>query len=329
MLNFLHRVAGGESLNAAEAQAAMDVILSGNATATQIGALLVALRMKGETAEELVGFARAMRAKANVVDPKLADGFVVDTCGTGGDSLGTFSVSTIVAFVLAGAGLHVAKHGNRSISSKFGSADLMEALGVRIDAAPDETARAIREIGIGFLFAPAIHPAMRFAQPARAELKMRTVFNLLGPLTNPAGAAVQLIGAPSMQAAQLMAEALAQLGTRRSFVVHGSDGMDEITTTDATSVWEVTATVKRFELTPEDFGVPRASLDQLRLDPLETARAVLDGQRGPARDLVIVNAAAALVAAGRAGDWIGGVALASQSIDSGAARAKLEALRAF
>jgi anthranilate phosphoribosyltransferase len=328
MLTFLHRVVAGESLSAPEAEMAMTSILTGDASTAQIAAFLVALKMKGETADELVGFARAMRGKANKVDARLDGRPIVDTCGTGGDSLGTFSVSTIVAFVLAGAGVHVAKHGNRSVSSKFGSADLMEALGVRVGASPDDAARAIREARVGFLFAPAIHPAMKHAQPARAELKMRTVFNLLGPLTNPAGATHQLIGAPSRQAADLMANALASLGTTRSLIVHGRDGMDEITTTDTTDVWEVTQTVRRFELTPEDFGIQRASLDALRLDSVATAHAVLAGEAGPARDLVLVNASAALVAAGRAEHWKHGVEIAALSIDSGAAREALEKLKA-
>lgn len=329
MLTFLHRVVAGASLSAADAENAMNSILAGEVSTAQIAAFLVALKMKGETADEITGFARAMRGKANPVDAALAGAIVVDTCGTGGDSLGTFSVSTISAFVLAGAGLHVAKHGNRSISSRFGSADLMEALGVRIGLSAAEVARAIRETRIGFLFAPAIHPAMKHAQPARADLKMRTVFNLLGPLTNPAGASVQVIGTPSPEAAALMAEALAQLGTRRSFLVHGHDGMDEITTTAATSVWEVTDRVRQFEVTPEDFGVTRTSIEQLRLDPVATAHAVLGGVTGPARDLVLVNAAAVLVAAERAADWKEGVAIAAHSIDSGAAKAALEALKAF
>lgn len=329
MLTFLHRVAAGASLSAPEAEEAMNAILAGEATTAQIAAFLVALKMKGETADELVGFARAMRGKANRVEVNLNGQPLVDTCGTGGDSLGTFSVSTIVAFVLAGAGVHVAKHGNRGVSSKTGSADLMEALGVRVGASPEDCARAIRQARVAFLFAPAIHPAMKHAQAARTELKMRTAFNLLGPLTNPAGATHQLIGAPSPAAAALMADALARLGTVRSLIVHGRDGMDEITTTAETDVWEVTDTVRQFRLSPEDFGVARASLDALRLDSLTTAQAVLAGDRGPARDLVLVNAAAALVIAGRAADWKAGVAIAEESIDSGAARAALEALRAF
>lgn len=305
----------------------METILEGLATTPQIAAFAVALKMKGETADELTGFARAMRGKANRVDAGLGGETLVDTCGTGGDGAGTFNISTVAAFVVAGAGVRVAKHGNRSVSSHFGSADLMEALGVRIEMSPEESARAIREVGIGFLFAPAIHPAMRHAGPARAALRMRTVFNLLGPLANPAGARVQLVGAPSPKAAELIAQALAQLGVERAFVVCGSDGLDEITTTGPTSVWE--AGGERFEVTPEDFGVPRATPEALCGEPVATAKAVLGGQRGPARDIVLVNAAAALVAASRVANFREGVALAAQSIDSGAAAAKVAALAAI
>src|SRR5439155_12157363 len=200
----------------------------GQASPTQIAAFLVALRMKGETAEELAGFARSMREKAVRVDTGLNGATLLDTCGTGGDCSGTFNISTVAAFVAAGAGVHVAKHGNRSISSNCGSADLLESMGINIALTPEQTGRAIRETGIGFLFAPAVHAAMKHAQPVRAELKIRTVFNLLGPLTNPAGATAQLVGAPSASAAELMAGALVSLGLRRGFVVHGSDGLDEI-----------------------------------------------------------------------------------------------------
>lgn len=325
MLTHLHRVTEGHSLTASEAQDAMNFILAGEATTAQIAAFLVALKMKGETAEELTGFAKAMREKANRIETGLP--LLVDTCGTGGDLLETFNVSTVAAFVVAGAGVPVAKHGNRSISGKFGSADLMEALGVRIILTPQESARAIREAGIGFLFAPAIHPAMKNASPARAELKMRTAFNLLGPLTNPAGAQVQIVGAPSIKAAELMAATLQNLGLERGFVVHGSDGMDEITLTGPTTIWDMKG--KKFEVTPEDFGMTRRSLAEIQVDPITTALAVLSGANGPARDIVLVNAAAALVAAGMAKNWKEGVARAAESIDSSAASKRLEALRAI
>jgi len=287
--------------------------------------------MKGETAAELAGFARAMRDRMIVVD---AGPDVIDTCGTGGDGSGTFNISTAAAIVMAGAGAHVAKHGNRSISSKCGSADLLDSLGIRIAIPPEQSARAIREVGIGFLFAPAVHTAMRHAQPVRVELKFRTVFNLLGPLTNPAGANAQLVGAPSAHAAELMAGALAELGLARGFVVHGSDGLDEITTTGPTLAFEIRdGRVERRTLEPGDFGVPVSRLEALKGgDPrqnLEIATAVLAGARGPQRDIVLANSAAALVAAGKAEVFLEGVALAVVSIDSGAARAKAEALAHF
>jgi anthranilate phosphoribosyltransferase len=262
---------------------------------------------------------------------------VNDTCGTGGDGSGTFNISTAAAIVMAGAGAHVAKHGNRSISSNSGSADVLEALGVRVlDVTPEESARSIREIGIGFLFAPALHPAMKHAQAVRRALKTRTVFNLLGPLVNPARARAQLIGAPSPEVAKLMADALAELGTDRSFVVHGHDGLDEITTTTATDVYEVTAKgVQKHLWKPSDFGVQTASLDSLKGGDsscnaqmiLEILRGTSGSQRGPRRDIVLVNAAAGLLAAGLAADLPAGMGLAVRSIDSGAALAKLELLK--
>jgi anthranilate phosphoribosyltransferase len=268
------------------------------------------------------------------VDVGLSGAPLLDTCGTGGDRSGTCNISTIAGFVAAGAGAHVAKHGNRSISSQCGSADLLEALGVRIALEPAQSARAIREIGIGFLFAPAVHTAMKHAHQVRVELKMRTAFNLLGPLTNPAGADAQLAGAPSERAAELIAGALAALGLRRGFVVHGSDGLDEITTTGPTLLFEVRpGTTERRTVTPADFGVPAASPEALRGGDarrnLEIAHAVLAGRPGPQRDIVLANTAAALVACGLAGDFLRGAAMAAASIDSGAARAKLEALARF
>jgi len=334
LLPYLHRAAAGEHLDASQAEQAMAVILGGGASTAQIAAFLVALRMKGETAGELLGFARAMRAVASRVVLDEGGGPLLDTCGTGGDGLGTFNISTVAAFIVAGAGVRVAKHGNRSISSSCGSADVLERLGVRIALDADQVARAIREVGIGFMFAPAFHPAMRHAQPARLELKMRTVFNLLGPLTNPAGASVQIVGAPSPRAAELMAEALAALGLERGFVVHGSDGLDEITTTGPTLVFEIrSGEVARRTVSPEDFGVPRAALEDLKggdaATNSEIARAVLAGAAGPKRNVALVNAAAALVAAGRAPDFTSGMRLAAEAVDSGAALAKLEQLAAF
>lgn len=331
---FLARVVERGDLSAGEAEQAMTVILAGEASPVQIGAFLVALRMKGETADEVFGFARAMRQRAVRVPLEAADEPLLDTCGTGGDGLGTFNISTTAAFVVAGAGVRVAKHGNRSISSRCGSADVLEALGVTVAQSAEQMARAIREAGIGFLFAPPLHPAMRYAQPARQELKLRTVFNWLGPLTNPAGAKRQLVGTHSARAAELVAGALARLGCEHAFVVHGADGLDEITTTGETLAFEVTGgRILERRLTPEQFGVARASIADLRGGDREEnaaiTRRILDGEPGPRRDIVLVNAAAALVAAGQAPDFAGAMTLAARSIDSGAARARLEGLIAL
>jgi anthranilate phosphoribosyltransferase len=331
LLPFLHQVADRRDLAASDAQAAMGIILAGEASPAQIAAFLTALRMKGESVSELAGFARAMRQAAQVVN---APGPLIDTCGTGGDGCCTFNISTVAAFVIAGAGVRVAKHGNRSISGGPGSADLMESLGVKISHNPAEMARAIEEVGIAFLFAPAIHTAMKHAQPVRVDLKMRTVFNLLGPLTNPAGATAQLVGAPSETTAELMAGALAELGLARGFVVHGSDGLDEITTTGSTVAFEIRAgKVERRVLEPADFGVPTAKEADLKggnaAENREIARAILSGEKGPRRDIVLVNASAALVAAGRAANFVEGMALAARSIDSGSAQAKVDRLVRF
>jgi anthranilate phosphoribosyltransferase len=331
LLPYLERVAERDNLSSADALAAMQTILTGQATHAQIAAFLIALRMKGETVDELVGFARAMRQMAEPIDHQLGAEPLLDTCGTGGDCAGTFNISTIAAFVVAGAGVRVAKHGNRSISSQCGSADLLESLGIGIAFSPGQAARAIREVGIGFLFAPGVHTAMKHAQPVRVDLKMRTVFNLLGPLTNPAGATAQLAGAPSAKAAELIAGALAALGLSRGFVVHGSDGLDEITTTGPTLVFEIRdGAVERRTLEPADFAVPTARPEDLKgghtARNAAIANAVLSGERGPQRDIVLANAAAALVAAGRVPTFLEGAAVAAVSIDTGAARGKVEAL---
>jgi anthranilate phosphoribosyltransferase len=334
LLAYLGRVVERQNLTCEEARSAMETILGGHASQLQIAAFLIALRMKGETVDELVGFARAMRDMAIRVDPQIDGEPLLDTCGTGGDSAGTFNISTIAAFVVAGAGVRVAKHGNRSVSSRCGSADLLEALGIPVTLSPEQCGRAIREVGIGFLFAPAVHTAMKHAHPVRADLKIRTVFNLLGPLTNPAGATVQVVGAPSAHAAELLAGALLALGLPRGFVVHGSDGLDEITTTGPTLVFEIhSGSLERRTVGPADFGVPAAHPAALKGGDLarnvEIAREVLAGCPGPRRDIVLVNAAAALVAAGRVGSFREGVAQAAVSIDSGAARKKVEALACF
>jgi anthranilate phosphoribosyltransferase len=335
LLPYLHRVAARENLSAEDARQAMLAMLSGEATTAQIAAFLVGLRTKGETSDELLGFARAMREKVARVHAAVDSEPLLDTCGTGAaEGPPTFNVSTIAAFVVAGAGARVAKHGNRSLSSQCGSADVLEALGISMSIPPEELGRAIREIGIGFLFAPALHPAMKCAQPARLELKMRTVFNLLGPLTNPAGATRQLIGAPSAHAAALMAHALVGLEPERAFVVHGSDGLDEVTTTGSTMVFEVTrCEVHLFSWNPSDFGVRNADAADLsggdRELNREIAMTVLRGEPGPRRDIVLVNAAAALLAAGLATDLRAGMRLAAASIDTGAALKKVEQLAQF
>jgi anthranilate phosphoribosyltransferase len=334
LLPYLHRVAARENLSSADARQAMLAILSGEATTPQIAAFLIGLRTKGETADELLGFARAMREKAAHVDAGVDSEPLLDTCGTGGDGGSTFNISTIAAFVAAGAGVRVAKHGNRSLSSACGSADILEALGVDISISPEQVGQSIRDVGIGFLFAPLFHPAMKHAQPARLELKMRTVFNLLGPLTNPAGATRQLIGAPSVQAAELMAQALAGLAPERAFVVHGADGLDEVTTTGETTVFEVTReTVRRLAWSPSDFGVEQARPSDLaggdRAVNRGIAAAILHGRHGAQRDIVLVNAAAALLAAGLARDLREGMLRAAESMDSGAAWEKVERLAAF
>jgi anthranilate phosphoribosyltransferase len=334
LLPYLERVTARQDLDAAEAEAAMHIILRNEANPSQIAGLLMALRTKGETVDELVGFARAMRAMAVPVNHGVCGQPVLDTCGTGGDGACTFNISTVAAFVVAGAGVHVAKHGNRAVTGKCGSADLLESLGIDIAISPEDVARAIREVGIGFLFAPAVHTAMKHAGPVRRELRIRSVFNLLGPLTNPAGATAQVVGAPSVKTALLLAGALAALGLRHGFVVHGSDGLDEITTTGPTEVFEIReGGVEARVLEPADFGVRQAAPEDLKGGDaacnLEIARAVLAAEPGPPRDIVLVNAAAALVAAGRVATFLEGMAVAVVSIDSGAAQAKVDALARF
>lgn len=325
-----------------ESRIAMHQILSGKASDLLIASFLTALAMRGETVEELVGFAQAIRAKAAPLSttPGLAaisgtgHEALVDTCGTGGDAAGTFNISTATAFTVAGAGVKVAKHGNRSATSLCGSADVMERLGVNL-ALPTERAReALDKVGIVFLFAPAVHSAMKHAVPARKELHMRTAFNLLGPLTNPAGATAQVAGAFSEAAAEKIARALWELGLRRGFVVYGMDGLDEITTTTETFVAEIQETgVALRRITPEEFGVPRAQMSDLAGGDVNVnahlVREVLGGAPGPRRDITLVNSAAALVAAGRATNWKEGMKLAAKSLDSGAAIAKLDALIKF
>ena len=330
----LHKVEAGADLSAQEAEEIMDELLEGRLEQAQIVGLLVSLRSKGEAVEELVGFARAMRRRVNHGGAQAQIAPLVDTCGTGGDGGGTFNVSTAAALVVAGAGVRVAKHGNRSFSSRCGSADVLEALGVKIDIEPKQALAAIEQVGIGFLFAPSMHAAMRHAAAARREAGGRTVFNLLGPLTNPAGATAQVIGVPAPALVDKLGRALAELGSQHAFVVHGVDGVDEVSLSDETEVAEVRPhAVKRYRVKPQDFGVAKAGREELSGgDAAENAkiiRDILEGESGPRRDFVCINAAAALVAAGRAGDFRKGARLAAQAIDSGLARAKLQALIEF
>jgi anthranilate phosphoribosyltransferase len=310
----------------------MQAILHGGATDAQLAAFLVALHMKGETAEELAGFARALREASVPVPFEAAPGeTLLDTCGTGGDGHNTFNISTTVALVVAGCGVPVAKHGNRALSGASGSADVLEQLGVTIAATGDQAARALREAGICFLFAPAFHPNAKQAQMVRRDLKMRTVFNLLGPLSNPAPAKAQMVGAPSLDAAARIAAALNELGLHRGYVVHGDDGMDEVTLTGPTTVFAIqNGAVHQFRVQPEDFGIARTGLDTLRGgDPAQNAKItqeILNGAQGPKRDIVLVNASMALMAAGKANSYGEGVEKAAESIDTGAATEKLKAL---
>jgi anthranilate phosphoribosyltransferase len=319
----------GGSLTEPEAVEVMDLIMSGEATPAQIGAFLVALRMKGETIEEITGFARVMRARATRIACRAYP--LVDTCGTGGDGSNTFNISTVSAFVAAGAGATIAKHGNRAASSKAGSADLLVALGVNIEVPPERVAACIDEMGIGFLFAPLLHSAMRFAIGPRREIGVRTVFNMLGPLTNPAGATAQVMGVYAADLIEPVAHVLSNLGAERAFVVHSEDGLDEMTVTAPTRVAEVkNGSVSLYTVTPGAVGLPVSALASLRGGSIEEnaaiARAVLQGEQGARRDVVLLNASAALVAAGRAADFREGIRMAARSIDSGAALGKLEAL---
>jgi anthranilate phosphoribosyltransferase len=327
------KVTSGEDLGQAEAREAMLSLMRGEASDAQIAALLTALKMKGETADELAGFAQGMREAATTIKP--AVGPLVDTCGTGGDGLSTFNISTAAAFITAGAGLYVAKHGNRGVSSPCGSADVLEALGIDIDLEAERVRACIEEVGIGFLFAPCFHPAMRHVMKARREMGIPTAFNLLGPLTNPAGAEAQLLGVGSRDKAPLMAHALQGMGIRKAVVVHGEDGLDELSTTSPTLVWEVSPQeVREYRIDALDMGIARAGLDELRGgDASENARIireeVLAGGKGPRRDIAVLNAAAALYAAGKAKGFEEGIGLAEESIDSGRALGKLEEMARF
>lgn len=327
--DLLNKLIQGESLETAEAEDLMAQMMDEEVTPVQLAGILVALRAKGETPNEVVGFARTMRSRARYIE---VDDALADTCGTGGDNRGTFNISTAAALILAGCGQKVAKHGNRAASGRCGSADVLEALGVDVSLPPDGVKRCIEKAGMGFLFAPAFHPAMKFAAVPRRELGVRTVFNLLGPLTNPARPVYQLLGVSTPDLLDLMAGSLPQLGVERAMVVHSRDGTDEISVAAPTQVREVRdGEIRAYEVTPEEFGVRRAAPDAVRGGDAETNAAillgVLDGQRGPARDAAVINAAAALYVSGNAAGLREGAERAAEALDSGAAGRALESLR--
>lgn len=342
---FIRKVVERQDLTEGEMVDALGAIMGGEATHAQMASFLTALRLKGETVEEITGAARVMREYATPIRLRRRDAAVsidrdeinveqetiVDTCGTGGTGTNTFNISTTTAFVLAGAGVRVAKHGNRAVSSKCGSADVLEALGVNLDVTPEGVEECLAEIGIGFLYAPLLHSAMRHVAPVRREMGIRTLFNLLGPLSNPAAASRQVLGVYRRELAPVLASVLGRLGSKRALVVHGSDGTDEITVTGPTHVAEwKDGSVREYELSPEQFGLPRAAPDSLRGgDARENARlvrSVLGGERGPRRDVVVLNAGAALAVCDVTPDVAAGLALASEVIDRGSALEKLECL---
>lgn len=340
IVDAIRRVVEGQHLSRSEAESVMNEIMTGNATDAQIAAFLTALRMKCETVEELIGFAKVIREKASPVRPQriVAASFsgtdremLVDTCGTGGDATGTFNISTATAFVVAGAGIRVAKHGNRSVSSICGSADVVEALGIRLDLPAEAVARCIDEVGIGFLYAPLLHEAMRYVVLARREMKIRTVFNLLGPICNPARATAQVLGVYNEDLTEIMAQVLCELGTEKAFVVHGSDGLDEITISGESKISEVRdGDVRTYYVTPEDFGISRAPISEIQggdaRQNAEIIRNILCNQGGTRGDVVLLNAAAGLVVGGKATGLREGIELARESIRSGNAMSCLSRL---
>ena len=323
------KVIEGADLSRGEMTDVMNQIMSGEATDAQIGAFLIALRVKGECVDEIAGAASVMREKATPIATK--HDVIVDTCGTGGDHSGTFNISTTAAFVAAGAGLCVAKHGNRAATSQSGSADVLSALGVNIEASPETVSRCLDDVGIGFLFAISLHGAMKYAIGPRREIGARTIFNALGPLSNPAGATRQVVGVYSAALTETLVGVLATLGAEHAFVVHGSDGLDEMTLTGPTRVSELkNGSVSTYDVSPGDFGLAQASADMLKGGDAdynaEITRSILNGEEGPRRDIVLLNAAAAIVAGGKAGDLNEGVQVAAEVIDSGKALEKLEGL---
>lgn len=333
---YIRTVVEGGELSADEAAAAMHLIMTGGATGSQIGALVTSLRMRGETIDEIVGFARTMRQHALSVELSPDGPPVVDTCGTGGDAADTFNISTTAAFVIAGAGVRVAKHGNRAVTSRCGSADVLEGLGIAIELSPTAVARCIEEVGIGFMYAPAFHPAMRFVGPARREIGIRTVFNILGPLTNPAGAEHQLIGVGHPDIAHKLAHALQRLGSQHAVLVHAEEGLDELGLGGPSAVTELdarTGEIRTFQVAPEDFGLNRASIADLKggsvADNVSIARRVLEGEPGPRRSITLLNAGAGIFAANAAGSFAEGITIAAQSIDSGKALTAVDHLAAL
>ncbi len=326
----LTKLIKGRDITADEAEAAMTHIMTGEASEAEIGAFLVAMRIRGERPEQIEGFARCMRAACVPIRPKSAD--LVDTCGTGGDKLQTFNISTAAALVAAGAGVKIAKHGNRSVSSECGSADVLAALGVDIDQSPEQAADAIDNCGLGFLFAPNLHPAMKYAIGPRRALGIRTVFNILGPLTNPAGASRQLLGVFAPDLTQTLAETLGRLGSVHALIVHGLEGIDELATIGPTQVSELSdGEVQTYQLDAADFGFERAAPEDIAGGSPQTNAQIienlLDGETGPGRDIVLYNAGAAIYVGAKADDIASGIAMAAESIDSGAARRVLECLR--
>jgi anthranilate phosphoribosyltransferase len=332
MKDMLNKLLGHQSLSMNEARQVMNEIMSGTYTDIQIAGFLVALRAKGESSSEIAGFALAMRDKMVKVPISVE---AIDMCGTGGDATGTFNISTVASFVVAGAGVPVAKHGNRSVTSRSGSADVLDALGVDITMPPEKVAKAVDQIGIGFMFAPALHPAMKHVMPARQGLGLRTVFNILGPLCNPAGVQRQMLGIFDGTLTEKIAEVLKKLGTQRAIIVHGEDGLDEITNTTSTKLTQLydTGLIKSGILSPRELGIPVARAADLQGGDPETnariMRALLEGEPGPQRDVVIMNAAAGLVVGGKAADLKEGVAQAQEAIDSGRALKTLDELIAF
>jgi len=330
---FIAKVVAGQNLSEEEASQAMALIMDGESLPTQIAAFLTALRMKGETNQEITGLARTMRARAVQIRVQNGEG-IVDTCGTGGDGSGTFNISTAVAFVAAGGGLTVAKHGNRSVSSRCGSADVLEALGVNLGLSPEKVEKSLNELRIAFLFAPLFHPAMKHALGPRREIGIRTVFNLLGPLTNPAGATVHLLGVYQVELLERVAGALQNLGSRAAFVVHGADHCDEVSITGQTNVCQLKdGIIVQYQVEPEEVGLKKASLESIQGgSPEKNAgilREILEGKTGPTRDVVLLNAAAVFTAAGKVADLKEGVAMAREVIDSGLAMKKLTELVRF